>query len=184
MSNIEEKPDSPSTGKSPVLIIVAVILVIIIIMAAILYSWIGWAPITKFYVQDVRMVAYEMDDGVWDVTIIRMVGTSANHVPMNATHWYLFDVQGITVAEGPVYEIYGIDYPNGTDFKQGEGKSVIYIDNDYNTKISTGDDFSFYPGEGDSLANVTSLDDYSFRIKFAPTDDNAAYDVIFTDEAT
>ena len=183
MSNIEEKQDLPSTGKSPVLIIVAVILVITIIMAAILYSWIGWGPLPP-NVQDVRVVAYEMDDGVWDVTIRGMVGTSANHVPMNATHWYLIDVQGFTVAEGPVYEIYGIDYPNGTEFKQGEGKSVIYIDNDYNTKISAGDGFSFYPGEGDALANVTSLTDYKFRIKFSPTYGNIAFDVIFTDEAT
>ena len=60
------------------------------------------------------------------------------------------------------------------------GKSPVLII----TKISTGDDFRFYPGEGDSLTNVTSLDDYSFRIKFAPTDDSAAYDVTFTDETT
>ena len=181
MSNIEEKQDSPSTGKSPVLIIVAVILVIMIIMAAILYSWIGWAPIPP-YVQDVRMTANDYrDDGVWNVTIL---GLTPWPVSMNATHWYLFDVQGITVAEGPVYEIYGIDYPNGTEFKEGEGKSVIYIDNDYNTKISGGDVFSFYPGEGDSLANVISLDNYSFRIKFSPTYGNTAFDVIFNDEAT
>jgi hypothetical protein len=82
------------------------------------------------------------------------------------------DIQGLTVVEGVVTDIYG--------YKQGEGKSIVYIDNDYNAKVSPGDIFRFHSGEGDTLESHSSLDDFSFRIKFDPTGDTIGYDVDFS----
>ena len=108
------------------------------------------------------------NDGVtWDVQIIKMNPQAS----INSVHWYLMDIQGLTKAEGVVTDIYG--------YKQGEGKSVIYIDNDYNAKVSPGDVFRFYAGDEGSLADVSSLDDFSFRLKFDPTGDTIGYDVDF-----
>ena len=175
MSTIKEKQDLPSTGRSPFAvfsIIVAILMVFVIILAAVLYSWVTPLPGYPKGSPIGSMYAAPDGDGAWDVTILKMSPT----VSINAIHWYLLDVQGFTVVDGSVREIYG--------FQQGEGKSIIYFDADYNAKVSPSDVFRFYPGEGDSLTNVTSLDDYSLRIKFAPTDDSAAYDVTFTDETT
>ena len=110
----------------------------------------------------------EGDDGVWDVQIIKM-----NPQPsIISVHWYLIDIQGLTKDENMVTEIYG--------FKQGEGQSIIFFDSDYNAKVSPGDIFRFYPGEGATLADEPSLNDYSFRLKFDPTGDTIGSDVAFT----
>jgi hypothetical protein len=114
------------------------------------------------------MMASEDGAGVWDVQIIKMNPQAS----INSVHWYLMDIQGLTAAEGVVTDIYG--------YKQGEGKSIIYIDNDYNAKVSPGDIFRFYSGEGDTLESHSSLDDFSFRIKFDPTGDTIGYDVDFS----
>ena len=140
-------------------------------MAAILYSWVGWETVPKGAPYGTTTV-FE-DDGVWDVTIIKM----NPQVSINSVHWYLMDIQGLTKDEGLVTDIYG--------YKQGEGKSIIFIDNDYNAKVSPGDIFTFYPGEGESnssysLADVPSLNDYSFRLKYDPTADTIGSDVYFT----
>ena len=161
--------DSPS-GLSPFAvftIIIAILVVLVIIMAAILYSWVGGGYNLPKSSPIGSMFAAPDGDGAWDVTIIKMSPT----VSINAINWYLLDVQGFTVAEGKITEIYG--------FKQGQGKSIIYIDGDYNAKVSPSDVFRLYPGEGDTLSDISSLKDYQFRIKFSPTDDNAAYDVTF-----
>ena len=81
------------------------------------------------------------------------------------------DIQGLTKAEGVVTDNYG--------YKQGEGKSVIFVDSDYNAKVSPGDFFRFYPGEGDALIDLSNLDDFSFRLKYDPTDDIIGYNVDF-----
>ena len=113
-------------------------------------------------------MVYEGDDGVWDVQIIKM-----NPQPsIISVNWYLIDIQGLTKDDGMVTDIYG--------FKQGEGRSIIFIDSDYNAKVSSGDIFRFYPGEGATLADEPSLNDYSFRLKFNPTGDTIGYDVEFT----
>ena len=151
---------------SPVIAVILMV-AITVVMAAVLYAWVSGWGIQPKTTPTGSMSAAPDGNGVWDVTIIKMSPT----VSINAIHWYLLDVQGFTVAEGKITEIYG--------FKQGQGKSIIYIDGDYNAKVSPSDVFRLYPGEGDALSDVTSLTDYQFRIKFNPTDDNAAYDVTF-----
>ena len=106
-------------------------------------------------------------------TIIKM----SPQAPINSVDWYLMDIQGLIKDEGRVTDIYG--------FKQGEGRSITFIDSDYNAKVSPGDIFTFYPGEGESnssysLADVPSLNGYSFRLKHTPTADAIGYDADFT----
>ena len=150
---------------SPVIAVILMV-AITVVMAAVLYAWVsGWGLQPKNSPTGSMMAS---NDGVtWDVQIIKMNPQAS----INSVHWYLMDIQGLTKAEGVVTDIYG--------YKQGEGKSVIYIDNDYNAKVSPGDVFRFYAGDEGSLADVSSLDDFSFRLKFDPTGDTIGYDVDF-----
>jgi hypothetical protein len=162
-----EEPSSPSSSSvvSIVAIVVAILIVLTIIMAAILYAWIGSGPGT--YSKGPphgQLMAYSSETDVLKVVIYRM----SPSVSLNSVHWYLIDIQGLTKDEGMVTDIYG--------FKQGEGRSITFEDIDLNGKVSVGDNFVFYPGEGQSnssysLADVTSLNDYSFRLKYDVTGD-------------
>ena len=168
----EEESSSTLSPSSVFLIAVTVLVVLVIVMAAVLYSWVGWESMPKSSPTGSMMVS-EDGSGVWDVQIIKM----NPQTPINSVDWYLMDIQGLTKDEGTVTDIYG--------FKQGEGQSITFIDSDYNAKVSPGDIFRFYPGEGESnssysLADVPSLNDYSFRLKFAPTADTIGYDADFT----
>ena len=150
---------------SPVIAVILMV-AITVVMAAVLYAWVaGWGVVHK-QVPTGSMSAAPDAIGAWDVTIIKMTPP----VSINSIHWYLLDVQGFTAAEGEITEIYG--------FKRGEGKSIIYIDGDYDGRVSPSDVFRLYPGEGETLADVSSLDNYQFRLKFV-TGDPAAYDVTF-----
>ena len=150
---------------SPVIAVILMV-AITVVMAAVLYAWVsGWGLQPKNSPTGSMMAS---NDGVtWDVQIIKMNPQAS----INSVHWYLMDIQGLTKAEGVVTDIYG--------YKQGEGKSVIYIDKDYNAKVSPGDVFRFYAGDEGSLADISSLDDFSFRLKFDPTGDTIGYDVDF-----
>ena len=150
---------------SPVIAVILMV-AITVVMAAVLYAWVsGWRLQPKNSPTGSMMAS---NDGVtWDVQIIKMNPQAS----INSVHWYLMDIQGLTKAEGVVTDIYG--------YKQGGGKSVIYIDNDYNAKVSPGDVFRFYAGDEGSLADISSLDDFSFRLKFDPTGDTIGYDVDF-----
>ena len=151
---------------SPVIAVILMV-AITVVMAAVLYAWVsGWGLQPKNSPTG-SMMASEDGSGVWDVQIIKMNPQAS----INSVHWYLMDIQGLTVAEGVVTDIYG--------YKSGEGESIIYIDNDYNAKVSPGDIFRFHPGEGDTLAELSSLRDFSFRLKFDPTGDTIGYDVDF-----
>ncbi len=151
---------------SPVIAVILMV-AITVVMAAVLYAWVsGWGLQPKNSPTG-SMMASEDGLGVWDVQIIKMNPQAS----INSVDWYLMDIQGLTIAEGSVTDIYG--------YKSGEGQSIIYIDNDYNAKVSPGDIFRFYPGEGTTLADHSSLDDFSFRIKYNPTSDTIGYDVDF-----
>ena len=150
---------------SPVIAVILMV-AITVVMAAVLYAWVsGWGLQPKNSPTGSMMASN--DGTTWDVQIIKMNPQAS----INSVHWYLMDIQGLTKAEGVVTDIYG--------YKQGEGKSVIYIDNDYNAKVSPGDVFRFYAGDEGSLVDVSSLDDFSFRLKFDPTGDTIGYDVDF-----
>ena len=151
---------------SPVIAVILMV-AITVVMAAVLYAWVSNWGLQPKSSPTGSMMASEDGAGVWDVQIIKMNPQAS----INSVHWYLMDIQGLTVAEGVVTDIYG--------YKQGEGKSIIYIDNDYNAKVSPGDIFRCYSGEG-VLESHSSLDDFSFRIKFDPTGDTIGYDVDFS----
>ena len=112
------------------------------------------------------MIASEDGSGVWTVQIVKI----NPQVSVNSVHWYLLDVQGNTKTDGLVSDVYG--------YYSGQGKAVVFIDNDFNGKLSPGDKFEVHPGEADSdLASVSDVSDYSFRMKFEPTGDVIGYDI-------
>jgi flagellin-like protein len=151
---------------SPVIAVILMV-AITVVMAAVLYAWVANWGLQPKSSPTGSMMASEDGSGVWDVQIIKMNPQAS----ITSVNWYLMDVQSLTIAEGSVTEIYG--------YKSGEGQSILYIDNDYNAKVSPGDIFRFYPGEGTTLADYSSLDDFSFRIKYHPTSDTIGYDVDF-----
>ena len=173
-TDINQNEEESSSTLSPFAvfsIIVVILVVLVIIMAAVLYAWVGQGYYGAKGGPMGSMIATPDGNG-WDVTILKMNPQAS----ITSVHWYLMDIQGLTKDEGVVTDIYG--------YKQGEGKSIIFIDNDYNAKVSPGDIFTFYPGEGESnssysLADVPSLNDYSFRLKFDPTGDTIGYDAEF-----
>ena len=151
---------------SPVIAVILMV-AITVVMAAVLYAWVIGIGLTPKSSPVGSMIASEDGDNIWTVQIIKM-----NPQPsVNSVHWYLMDIQGLTKAEGVVTDNYG--------YKQGEGKSVIFVDSDFNAKVSPGDFFRFYPGEGDALIDLSNLDDFSFRLKYDPTDDIIGYNVDF-----
>ncbi len=163
----EEESSSTLSPFAFFTIIVAILMVLVIIMAAVLYAWVTPLPYQPKGAPNGTLHVYEGDDGVWDIQIIKMQPQAS----INSVHWYLMDIQGLTKDDGIVTDIYG--------FKKGEVKSITFIDSDYNAKVSPGDIFRFYPGEGETLADEPSLNDYSFRLKFDPTADIIGYDAYF-----
>jgi hypothetical protein len=80
------------------------------------------------------------------------------------------DVQGNTKTDGLVSDVYG--------YYSGQGKAVVFIDNDFNGKLSPGDKFEVHPGEaGSDLESVSDVSDFAFRMKFEPTGDVIGYDI-------
>ena len=151
---------------SPVIAVILMV-AITVVMAAVLYAWVIGIGLTPKSSPVGTMIASEDGDNNWDVQIIKM-----NPQPsVDSVHWYLLDIQDQTIAEGVVTDVYG--------FKRGEGESVIYIDNDYNAKVSPGDIFRLYPGEGSTLTDLSNLDDFSFRLKYDPTGDRIGNDIAF-----
>ena len=145
---------------SPVIAVILMV-AITVVMAAVLYAWIGGflKGTSKSPPTGSMMVENDGTD-VWKVSIIKMNPT----VSINSVHWYLLDVSDMTKIEGMVPDIYG--------FKDGEGQAVTYVDNDFDAKVSPGDQFVIYPGvNGTSLESYPDLTDYSFRLKYDPTGD-------------
>jgi len=65
---------------------------------------------------------------------------------------------GNTISDGLASEVYG--------YYSGQGKAVVFIDSDFNGKLSPGDKFEVHPAEPDSdLAAVSDVTDYSFRLR-------------------
>ena len=154
---------------SPVIAVILMV-AITVVMAAVLYAWlggiIGGSP--KSPPTGSMMVENDGTD-VWKVSIIKMNPA----VSITSVHWYLLDISDFTKVDGMVSDVYG--------FKSGEGKAVTFVDNDFDAKVSPGDQFVIYPGEeGTLLEAYDDLEDYSFRMKFDPTGDTIGYDTQFT----
>jgi hypothetical protein len=97
-------------------------------------------------------IASEDGSGVWTVQNVKF----QPQISIDLVHWHLIDEQGKNVSDGITSHIYGY-YP-------GNGKSVVFIDNDLNCMLSPGDKFVVYPGEADSdLANISDIADYQMR---------------------
>ena len=151
---------------SPVIAVILMV-AITVVLAAVLYVWASsFLPTTTKNAPTGSMIASEDGSGVWSIQIVKI----NPQVSVNSVHWYLLDVQGNTKTDGLASDVYG--------YLPGEGKAVVFIDNDFNGKLSPGDKFEVHPGEADSeLASVSSVTDYSFRMKFEPTGDVIGYDI-------
>ena len=151
---------------SPVIAVILMV-AITVVLAAVLYVWASsFLPTTTKNAPTGSMIASEDGSGVWSIQIVKI----NPQVSINSVRWFLLDVQGNTKADGLVTSVYG--------FLPGEGKAIMFIDNDFNGKLSPGDKFEVHPGEADSaLENVASITDYSFRMKFPPPGDVIGYDI-------
>ena len=152
---------------SPVIAVILMV-AITVVLAAVLYVWASsFLGGTTKNAPTGSMIASEDGQGDWTIQIVKI----NPQVSVNSVHWYLLNEEGNTMSDSLVSDIYG--------YYEGEGKSIVYIDNDYNAKVSPGDIFRFHAGEGDTLADLSNLDDFSFRLKFDPTGDTIGYDVDF-----
>jgi len=80
-------------------------------------------------------------------------------VSVNNVTFTLFDVQGNSIMAGSVGDIYG--------YFPGNGKGIIFADNDFNGKLSSTDQFSIIAGEkGSPLMNHKSVNGYVFRLRY------------------
>ena len=151
---------------SPVIAVILMV-AITVVLAAVLYVWASsFLGGTTKNAPTGSMIASEDGSGVWTVQIVKI----NPQVSVNSVHWYLLDVQGNTKTDGLVSDVYG--------YYAGNGKAVVFVDNDFNGKLSPGDKFEASPGEpGSALESESGITDYSFRLKFEPTGDVIGYDI-------
>ena len=149
---------------SPVIAVILMV-AITVVLAAVLYVWASsFLGGTTKNAPTGSTTALKDSQGNWIITIVKI----NPQVSVNSVHWFLLDSTANTASDGLVSEVYGY-YP-------GEGKAVIFVDNDFDGKQSPGDKFEVHPSEsGSDLANVGSVDGYSFRMKFEPTGDVIGY---------
>jgi hypothetical protein len=101
------------------------------------------------------LIASEDGSGVWTIQMVKV----DPQVSVNTVHWYLLDVQGNTVSDGLASDIYGCHV--------GQGRAVIFVDNDFNGKLSPGDKFVIHPGiAGSELESIGDVSDYSLRLEY------------------
>ena len=102
----------------------------------------------------ISLIASEDGSGVWTIQIVKV----SPQTSVFSAKWWLLDDMGFTKTDGLVSDVYG--------YYSGYGEAVIFIDNDFNGKLSPGDKFEIHPGEYDSkLASVSDVTDYSFRMR-------------------
>ena len=151
---------------SPVIAVILMV-AITVVLAAVLYVWASsFLGGTTKNAPTGSMIASEDGSGDWTIQIVKI----NPQVSVNSVHWYLLNEEGNTKTDGLVSDVYG--------YYEGQGKAVVFIDNDFNGKLSPGDKFEVHPGEAESdLAQVSDVTDYSFRLKFEPNGDVIGYDI-------
>ena len=138
---------------SPVIAVILMV-AITVVLAAVLYVWASSFPTQTKNAPTGSMIASEDGQGDWTIQIVKI----NPQVSVNSVHWYLLNEEGNTKTDGLVSDVYG--------YYSGYGEAVIFIDNDFNGKLSPGDKFEIHPGEYDSkLASVSDVTDYSFRMR-------------------
>ena len=153
---------------SPVIAVILMV-AITVVLAAVLYVWASsFLGGTTKNAPTGSMIASEDGSGVWTVQIVKI----NPQVSVNSVHWYLLDVQGNTKTDGLVSDVYG--------YYSGQGKAVVFIDNDFNGKLSPGDKFEVHPGEaGSDLGSVNDVTDYKFRLEYVGGGENSTGGSLF-----
>ena len=151
---------------SPVIAVILMV-AITVVLAAVLYVWASsFLGGTTKNAPTGSMIASEDGQGDWTIQIVKI----NPQVSVNSVAWYLLNEEGNTETTGIVSDIYG--------YYEGQGKAVLFIDNDFNGRLSPGDKFSVHPGEAESeLSDVSDVTDYAFRLKFTPNGDTIGYDI-------
>lgn len=151
---------------SPVIAVILMV-AITVVLAAVLYVWASsFLGVSKQTPQG-ALSASKVDEQTWTIQIVKMNPT----VSVNSVDYFLLNTQGNTESTGTVADIYG--------YYLGNGKGIVFADNDFNGKLSPGDMFTLHAGEkGDSaMKDLNNLNDYKFRLKFKPTDDSIGVDI-------
>jgi hypothetical protein len=104
------------------------------------------------------MMASQYSNGTWKVQIIK----SNPQISIDDISWELLDSDSNNVAGGLVEEL--------TSDSQG----IAYGDYDSNFKLSSGDTFFLTPNEG-PFSDITSLQDYRFKLTYIPTGEAIGY---------
>ena len=153
---------------SPVIAVILMV-AITVVLAAVLYVWASsFLGGTTKNAPTGSMIASEDGSGVWTIQIVKI----NPQVSVNSVHWYLLDTLGNTKTDGLVSDVYG--------YYAGNGKAVVFVDNDFNGKLSPGDKFLIHPSEPNSdLEEIDDFSGFSFRMKFEPTGDVIGYDLQF-----
>ena len=165
--------DSVGEGSGSLKIIVILIAVITItfIFFSVLYILASPTYYTTKYSPEGSMVASEDENGVWKILVVKI----NPQVSVQSVHWYLLPPSGnwsADSADGLVSDIYG--------YKQGQGKAIRFVDEDFNSKLSPGDKFLIHPSEPNSdLEEIDDFSGFSFLLKFEPTGDVIGYDLQF-----
>ncbi len=151
---------------SPVIAVILMV-AITVVLAAVLYVWASsFLGGTTKNAPTGSMTANSDGQGTWTISIVKL----NPQVSVNSVHWYLLDEEGNTKTDGLVSDVYG--------YYKGQGEAVVFMDNDFNGKLSPGDKFEVHPAEPDSdLEGVSDVTDYSFRMKFEPNGDVIGYDI-------
>lgn len=151
---------------SPVIAVILMV-AITVVLAAVLYVWASSFIQTSKNTPTGALTAEKISEDTYNVQIIKLTPT----VSVNSINFFLLDDEGKTKANGAVADIYG--------YFLGQGKGVVFADNDYNGKLSPGDLFTIHAGEkGDAnLEGINNLNGYKFRLKFTPTGENVGQDV-------
>ena len=151
---------------SPVIAVILMV-AITVVLAAVLYVWASsFLGGTTKNAPTGSMIASEDGSGDWTIQIVKI----NPQVSVNSVHWYLLNEEGNTKTDGLVSDVYG--------YYEGQGKAVIFIDNDFNGKLSPGDKFEVHPGEeGSALSEISDVTDFAFRLKFEPNGDVIGYDI-------
>ncbi len=151
---------------SPVIAVILMV-AITVVLAAVLYVWASSFLGTSKQTPTGALSASKDDEMTWKIQVVKMTPT----VSVNSVDFYLLKPDGTTLTTSSVSDIYGY-YP-------GNGKGVVFADNDFNGKLSPGDMFTLHAGEkGDTaMQGLPNLNDYKFRLKFGPTDESIGVDI-------
>lgn len=151
---------------SPVIAVILMV-AITVVLAAVLYVWASSFFGTQKQTPQGAFTASKVDEQTWTISVVKM----SPQVSVNSVDYFLLGADGNTHATGTVADSYG--------YFLGQGKGIVFADNDFDGKVSPGDLFTIHAGEkGDSdMESLNNLNNFKFRLKFDPTGEQIGVDI-------